>query len=254
MAELGPTAEQSLARAVLPLGPLIAIGSPGEVLPPMGAARLYVDDDHWQGVVEQLIAISPLVILRIGSYYDQSFWWEFKHVLATCEPERVLLFLHPGDSEYVYRAFRKDAKIASIDLPPLTRNALFVAFGPGWQPFFVGVPKGIVDEPLFSFGKKTFDALTPFLSFGKRLSKNQLRDALATLPTIYTIWGRRIAFAHEHPVPKTPGFDAGTPVHFGLIEELLDLTFVDALLWCFGIGLIILSFILWAVNLGHSHY
>jgi hypothetical protein len=181
------TSEQSLARAVSSLGPLIAIGEPGETLPPEGAARFYVDADHWKAVVEQLIAISPLIILRIGR--GEGFWWEFKHVASTCEPERVLLFLFPPPSSDDYYLFCRRAKdVLLVDLPPLEKHALFLAFGPGWQPFFVGLPEGRVH------------ARVRFLF---KASSNLLRDELATLPTIDDSPRRtRIAFNDRHPVPK----------------------------------------------------
>jgi hypothetical protein len=179
--------DQSLARAVSSLGPLIGIGHRGETLPPGGAARFYVDVDHWKAVVQQLVAISPLVILRIGR--GEGFWWEFEHVASTCEPERVLLFLRPTPSSDDYYGFcRRVKKVLSVDLPPLEAGALFLGFSPAWQPFFVGLPRGPVSA------RFRFLFITP---------SNLLRDALATLPTIDDSPGRtRIAFNDRHPVPK----------------------------------------------------
>jgi len=43
--------EEQLAQAVAPLGPLLAIGQPGERLPKPGAIRVYASDTEWRDVV-----------------------------------------------------------------------------------------------------------------------------------------------------------------------------------------------------------
>jgi hypothetical protein len=42
------SAEQELAMIMNRVGPVVAIGKPGEPLPELGAAQLYVSDDVWQ--------------------------------------------------------------------------------------------------------------------------------------------------------------------------------------------------------------
>ena len=86
------TYEQSLAKAVAILGPLIAIGKPDEKLPPSGAARLYVGNDRWKDVVEQLVALAQFVILRVGQ--TEGFLWELQHVVSTCDPRKVARLIH----------------------------------------------------------------------------------------------------------------------------------------------------------------
>ena len=56
------------------VGPVIAIGKPGERLPQLGAARLYVDDDHWRDTIDDLMAESALVVVRAGD--TPNLWWE----------------------------------------------------------------------------------------------------------------------------------------------------------------------------------
>ena len=57
--------EQELAGIMSRVGPVVAIGRPGEPLPQLGAARLYVGDDEWRGTITNLImdgmARAPLV-------------------------------------------------------------------------------------------------------------------------------------------------------------------------------------------------
>jgi hypothetical protein len=186
----GLTYEQDLASAVSPYGPLVAIGIPGEALPPTGAARLYVDDaDHWKAVVKQLIATSQFVIFRFGEGRSrgESFWWEFKHVVSTREPERVLIFLPSQISSKDYRVLCDKVKdVLSVDLPPQTSGALFLAFGPAWRPFLVGVPKEPVNAFARAFVRRSRQ--NPFAPWpapwAARSPERALGDALATLPFI----------------------------------------------------------------------
>lgn len=59
------TEEAQLAAAVVAIGPLLAVGRPGEGLPELGAARLYVGDD-WQQRVSNLMRDAELVIVRLA--------------------------------------------------------------------------------------------------------------------------------------------------------------------------------------------
>ena len=44
--------EQELAALLQSVGPVIGIGQPGETLPDLGAARMYVSDDAWRATVD----------------------------------------------------------------------------------------------------------------------------------------------------------------------------------------------------------
>jgi hypothetical protein len=86
-----PSHEQHLARVLKSVGPLIAIGRPGEPLPELGAARLYVADAHWRDVVADLLARARLVLFQLG--VTPNLRWELDQVKQRVSPERVLIFL-----------------------------------------------------------------------------------------------------------------------------------------------------------------
>lgn len=92
--------EEQLAEAVLPVGPLVAIGRPGEALPTPGAVRQYVPDGAWQGVVRERLAQARLVILRAGT--SAGLAWETAQAFTTVAPERLLvLVLNAKRGDYV---------------------------------------------------------------------------------------------------------------------------------------------------------
>jgi branched-chain amino acid transport system permease protein len=127
------TAESSLVRAARGIGPVLALGPPGEKLPPLGAARFHVGHDHWQDLVKALEAEAALIILRIG--LTESFWWEVKYLVETSAPEKIVVYLPPQDHRAVYAQFRsKVGDMLPQFLPdPLSNKALILSFAPDWS-------------------------------------------------------------------------------------------------------------------------
>jgi TM2 domain-containing membrane protein YozV len=85
------TPEQELAMILNRAGPVIAIGKPGEELPELGAARLYVDDAGWQVKVTELLAQARLVVIRSGA--TASLRWELDQAAERVPRSRLLLVL-----------------------------------------------------------------------------------------------------------------------------------------------------------------
>jgi TM2 domain-containing membrane protein YozV len=81
--------EQEMAFMLERIGPVIAIGKPGERLPELGAARRYVGDDEWRQVVDQLMNDAVLVVIRAGE--TANLWWETQEALTRCPRERVVI-------------------------------------------------------------------------------------------------------------------------------------------------------------------
>ena len=144
------TEEEHLARILGAIGPVVAIGKPGEKLPELGAARFYVADSEWQEAVRTHFDRARLVVLRLGD--TEGFWWELKHSLEVLAPAQLLLVV-PYESKQ-YEAFR--AKAADRFAHPLpeyvgggflstssTRGLRslrgLVYFKPDWAPVFVNL-------------------------------------------------------------------------------------------------------------------
>jgi hypothetical protein len=115
------TEEEYLEQALRRLGPVVAIGVPGEKLPQLGAARIYVEHSEWKARVQDLMKDAILVVLRIGT--TENFLWEYKEALDRVRPERiVLLITHPAQ----YEAFRQLAPqlVTTRPLPAYPKYAL----------------------------------------------------------------------------------------------------------------------------------
>jgi hypothetical protein len=82
--------EEALCTALRRVGPVIAIGRPGEHLPETGAARLYVGDHDWQKAVRHFLAQAAAVVIVVGT--SPGVWWEIDAALESVDRRRLLFF------------------------------------------------------------------------------------------------------------------------------------------------------------------
>jgi hypothetical protein len=132
------TEEGEIAEMVSGIGPLIAIGRPGETLSYFGAARLYAGEDDWHETVRTLLAQAPLVMVLAGK--TPGLWWEIEACVKTVNPERLVFLIPLNRSEYdEFR--RKAAEYLPCSLPeyqgrklPITSIRAVLFFDSDWTP------------------------------------------------------------------------------------------------------------------------
>lgn len=137
------TPEQILAPILDMVGPVIAIGRPGEAtLPLLGATRVYPKD--WQNAVTSIISISPLVVLHAGT--SPGVEWELQATRRMIAPEKLIITLLVWQTrqgtptildlpDWSYRHFAKRfAEVFGHDLPPYNSNTSFIYFEKDWTP------------------------------------------------------------------------------------------------------------------------
>jgi Holliday junction resolvase-like predicted endonuclease len=107
------TEEEELNKAFEHIGPMIAIGRPGETLPEVGAARAYFTDDKWQAAVHHYMDISCLIVLRAG--LSQGLIWEIQNSIQRLDPSKLILLI-PFEKE-AYDQFR--TRVQSLFPKPL---------------------------------------------------------------------------------------------------------------------------------------
>jgi hypothetical protein len=100
----GISEEEILQFVFHEIGPPIAVGRPGEVLPQLGAARLDGELDDWRRTVSDLMARARLTVVRVGD--SPGIQWELSQAFAQLEPERLVLLLPFGPIGY--ERFRQD--------------------------------------------------------------------------------------------------------------------------------------------------
>ncbi|MBF6059815.1 hypothetical protein IU500_01160 [Nocardia terpenica] len=107
---IGWTQEEQLARALRPLGTMVALGQPGDALPPSGAQRHYASDRTWRAEVLAALHMAELVVLAAGP--GGSLTWEVQQVVATMSARRVILLITKDARQY------ESFKTANEDLFP----------------------------------------------------------------------------------------------------------------------------------------
>jgi hypothetical protein len=128
-----PTFEHFVAAELNRVGPVIAIGKPGERLQPLGAARDYLEDADWKTAVGTAIADSALTVFVLGA--TDSLLWEFRTAVERRGKRRTLVIVPPlaDRAELARRWTRFVAASADIlgagfpgDLPD--RSVLAISF------------------------------------------------------------------------------------------------------------------------------
>lgn len=86
--------EEVVAKPLYRYGPVVTIGRPEEVLPPLGALREYVGAD-WQNRVRQWLDTAAVVVAILDD--TPGLTWELTQVFELKLHTRLLLLM-PGDS------------------------------------------------------------------------------------------------------------------------------------------------------------
>jgi hypothetical protein len=103
--------EEDLATIFGDVAPFVAIGRPGDPLPPLGASRFYVADADWQGFVAGLLRKASLVIVLAGR--TQGLAWEVAQCRQLLDPRRLVVLVPLREAEYngFRDSFRQGARI-----------------------------------------------------------------------------------------------------------------------------------------------
>lgn len=127
------TQEEHLAGVMNKVGPFVAVGRPGERLPKIGAARMYIPDNEWQSKIGELLKKSRLVVLRAGR--TEGLHWEFSQVVQQLKPLQLLIMFPAQKSKKIYQQFREWAnEILPKPLPEGRPKAGFLTFDVDWTP------------------------------------------------------------------------------------------------------------------------
>jgi hypothetical protein len=83
--------EARLSNHFTHFGPFIAIGSPKDTVPQLGAARLLLSDDEWQQRVMKWISEASLIIM----YPGKSYWvnWELAKIIEAEQVKNLILIM-----------------------------------------------------------------------------------------------------------------------------------------------------------------
>ncbi|MEU1215039.1 hypothetical protein ABZ424_22000 [Streptomyces sp. NPDC005790] len=112
--------EEHIADAMRPVGQLVGIGAPGEILPFAGAVRMYLPKESWKQPVRELMKQSRLVALSLGS--SAGTLWELSEAMRTLPPQRLLLMMPGALGKKEYETIRKEVETTLRALPDSDAN------------------------------------------------------------------------------------------------------------------------------------
>lgn len=115
--------ENKLARVLDSIGPVVALGRPGESHPELGAARLYVKDENWRQAISELIDDAALVVAIVGD--SPGLWWEIEFSMNRVPGERLLFFFPYPAPEKTRRSYWRTAFLQNPLWGRFLRRRLF---------------------------------------------------------------------------------------------------------------------------------
>lgn len=126
--------EEAMIEWAKAIGPVIAIGRPGENLPELGAARMYVSNDQWQERVSQLLDEAGFVVLRAAS--SPGLRWELNQVVRRRDLRSLLILLPDSDSDYAqFTAWANE--VLPMPLPEVRqKDCGYLTFVENGMPYF----------------------------------------------------------------------------------------------------------------------
>jgi len=132
--------EEMLHDLFSALGPVIAIGRPGELVPPLGAARFWVSHSDWQQAVKSLLKEAQRVVLVMGPLQGrEGLTWEAERILGLETPQKAVLVMPPIEEEDARSRWEKYREISADRLPAYQGGELAVGFDPDGLPQVVRV-------------------------------------------------------------------------------------------------------------------
>ena len=121
--------EEMLSGLSRARGPVIAIGRPGEILSPLGAARFWVSDETWQRVIDELIQESQLIVMVMGlTQGNDGLAWEVRRIIRSQQLAKLLLVLPPLRKEEARCRWEGFRPLCEGRLPPYQGGELAAMF------------------------------------------------------------------------------------------------------------------------------
>jgi hypothetical protein len=113
------TFEEALAEKLCSYGPVIAIGRPGETVPPLGASRMWVNHTDWQTRVEGLLSDCQLVVMIVGVLKGKDgLAWEVCRLLRLDQRQKVVFVVPPLDEDVVGHRWAVYHELSNGLIPP----------------------------------------------------------------------------------------------------------------------------------------
>jgi hypothetical protein len=133
------TLEEVVEKTLRNYGPIIAIGKPGEKLPPAGASREYVANEEWQDRVKDFISEALLVVVIAGK--SSGLDWEYQQLALLSFWKKLVILFPPVDERELQERWSHFQKItvgkSECEKQKEVSKALLATFDENGTPRFV---------------------------------------------------------------------------------------------------------------------
>jgi len=114
--------EELVVKTYSDIGPVIAIGRPTDEIPPLGAARHYLEGEDWQSTVRSLIREASVIIVGIGPS-SEGLDWEINTIATEGQIDKTLFVVPPAFNKNLDKlselGSQIDVSLANLDRPKL---------------------------------------------------------------------------------------------------------------------------------------
>lgn len=179
--------EELLVEVMSDIAPVYAIGDPKDKKMPVGASRIYVDDEHWKSTVVDMMYKAVVVVLRLGK--TDSFWWEVETAIKNIPLEKIM-FVIPESNTFsnvsilykILLEYKVDIQSLNISIERKSQGSIssFLYFDQEGKPISTEVKIPRFTRIILSYEKILRNALSGFRAkFGLTAShKNTFRWAI----------------------------------------------------------------------------
>jgi hypothetical protein len=113
------------------IGPYIALGKPGELLPELGSSKIYVANEKWQATILEIFKKAKLIIFRAGK--TEGLKWELIQLLEIVNPLRLLMIMPVKDEDY-FSFIQWSNTIMPEAFPVIYPSSRMITFDEAWSP------------------------------------------------------------------------------------------------------------------------
>lgn len=116
--------EEVLAWNLWQFGPVVALGLPGQKLPPLGAARATLSDQSWRQEIEQWMRQAQVIVVVLGR--SEGLAWEISRLVALDIWYKAILVIPPAAENEVrqrwavFRRLTMENGTPMAEIPDLT--------------------------------------------------------------------------------------------------------------------------------------
>lgn len=126
--------EEVAAAALSKIGPVIAVGTPGQALPPgLGAVRIQLSHEEWQGKVTEIAEGSAFLAMTLGR--TESLVWEMRQLQARGQLDKTLFLVPPLPTSELAMRIETLADVYGVPAESLWPGA-------GSVPLVIAFPRG----------------------------------------------------------------------------------------------------------------